>query len=395
MPPHQKLDSYAGMAAQRSTTTQKDMGMAAQRTTTQKDMGRGATAGWVKCPLCPPRRQKRYARGRGLTAHLEAVHGSASLQEKTSAIARAETAPRTADRRGDGFTSTNEPPLACRLARDGDAVALIELLEATKGPLDPRHRDAHGYRPHHWAAGSPKGCLAALLELMPARRVDATTRCERIDRKRGGRTVLHWACRNGVSQNVALLLREDPASTELPTADGTTPLMLALYAASIESCDLLREAGARIQIHKNAWGCRDAHWAAMGADAGVALAWLRRHVSKRAWRDAIMEPQAQGHTVFHKAAQRGRRGAISRLLMEFEDDPDALMMALAVDDAGRTPSEIAAAAGHDDTAALLARAEAAVVVARRADAERRALRRRKAAIACVLVGLAALRRFRR
>ena len=44
---------------------------------------------------------------------------------------------------------------------------------------------------------------------------------------------------------------------------------------------------------------------------------------------------------------------------------------------------------------LLARAEAGVVVTRRADAERRALRRRKAAIACVLVGLAALRRFRR
>ena len=66
----------------------------------------------------------------------------------------------------------------------------------------------------------------------------------------------------------------------------------------------------------------------MGADAGVALAWLRRHVSKRAWRDAVTEPQAQGHTVFHKAAQRGRREAISRLLMEFEDDADALMMPL-------------------------------------------------------------------
>ena len=35
------------------------------------------------------------------------------------------------------------------------------------------------------------------------------------------------------------------------------------------------------------------------------------------------------------------------------------------------------------------------MVARRESAERRALRRRKAAIACVLVGLAALRRFRR
>ena len=171
--------------------------------------------------------------------------------------------------------------------------------------------------------------------------------------------------------------------------------MLALYAASVESCDLLRDAGARIQKHRNAWGCRDAHWAAMGADAGVALAWLRRHLSKRAWRDAVTEPQAQGHTVFHKAAQRGRREAISRLLMEFEDDADALRAALSEDDAGRTPSEIAAAAGHDDTAALLARAEAGVVVARREEAARRALRRRKAAIACVLVGLAALRRFRR
>ena len=93
--------------------------------------------------------------------------------------------------------------------------------------------------------------------------------------------------------------------------------------------------------------------------------------------------------------QRGRREAISRLLMEFEDDADALRAALSEDDAGRTPSEIAAAAGHDATAAVLARAEAAVVVARREGAERRALRRRKAAIACVLVGLAALRRFRR
>ena len=43
--------------------------------------------------------------------------------------------------------------------------------------------------------------------------------------------------------------------------------------------------------------------------------------------------------------------------MEFEDDADALRAALSEDDAGRTPSEIAAAAGHA-TAALLARAEA-------------------------------------
>ena len=378
MPPHNKLDSYAGMAATRSTTT------------AQKAMGRGATAGWVKCPLCPPRRQKRYARGRGLTAHLETMHGGASMDAKTNAIAAAEVAPRTADRRGAGFAASSGPPLACRLARDGDASALVELLEATKGPLDPRHRDAHGYRPHHWAAGSPTGCLEALLRLMPARRVDATTRGERVDGKRGGRTVLHWACRNGVATHVALLLKEDPASVELPTADGTTPLMLALYAASTEVCDILRASGARVQRHANAWGCRDAHWAAMGADAGVALAWLRRRLSTEAWRDAVTEPQAQGHTVFHKAAQRGRRDALARLLAEFEDDVGALA-ALSEDDSGRTPSQIAAAAGHEGTAALLAHAEAAILVARRANAERFVLRWRKAAIALV-IGFVALRR---
>jgi hypothetical protein len=30
------------------------------------ELGRGSTAGWVKCGLCSARRQKRFARGRGL-----------------------------------------------------------------------------------------------------------------------------------------------------------------------------------------------------------------------------------------------------------------------------------------------------------------------------------------
>lgn len=34
--------------------------------------GRGATAGWTSCPLCGP--QKKFALGRGIAAHLHAVH---------------------------------------------------------------------------------------------------------------------------------------------------------------------------------------------------------------------------------------------------------------------------------------------------------------------------------
>ena len=276
------------------------------------------------------------------------------------------------------------------LRRRGGSDRTPRSDEGPAGPAPPRR--AIGYRPHHWAAGSQHGCLEALLKMMPARRVDAVTRCERIDRKRGGRTVLHWACRNGVHQNVALLLREDPASTQLPTADGTTPFMLALYAASVESRATSSAARARaIQKHANAWGCRDAHWAAMGADAGVALAWLRRYVSKRAWREAISEPQAQGHTVFHKAAQRGRREAISRLLMEFEDDADALRAALSEDDAGGRPQKSRRPRGTTRRRRSWRGPRRQLQVARREGAARRALRRRKAAIACVLVGLAARR----
>lgn len=32
------------------------------------------TKGWVKCSLCPPSSQKRFAFGKGFNAHLECIH---------------------------------------------------------------------------------------------------------------------------------------------------------------------------------------------------------------------------------------------------------------------------------------------------------------------------------
>ena len=188
---------------------------------------------------------------------------------------------------------TNEPPLACRLARDGDAVALIELLEATKGRLDPRHRDAT-------ATGRPLGAgsrlLAALLELMPARRVTragASTGSAAAGRCSTGPAAAAFI------RNVALLLRT--RVPELPTADGRR-LHAALYAASVGR-DLLREAGAA----QKPWGCRDAHWRPWAPTP--AWRWPGCGVCpERAWRECMTEPQAQGHTVFHKAASAGGAG---------------------------------------------------------------------------------------
>ena len=120
----------------------------------------------------------------------------------------------------------------------------------------------------------------------------------------------------------------------------------------------------------------------MGERPLPALAWLKRRLPVAAWRAAVAEPQAQGHTVFHKAAQRGRVSALAWLLREARAAGADLASALAADASGRPPSAVAGAAGFPESAALLAAAEADVRLDRRK-------RRRLAGLAGV-AGVAAL-----
>jgi len=66
----------------------------AEGTTSSK--GRGAESGWTTCPLCGRHSQKRFALGRGITAHLHAVHtpwkpGSVELKKRRRLLKRQET----------------------------------------------------------------------------------------------------------------------------------------------------------------------------------------------------------------------------------------------------------------------------------------------------------------
>ena len=396
-------DAFSSMEARRASGSQAS----------NAAMGRGATAGWVKCPLCSARRQKRFARGRGLQMHLDVAHGDASAEAKAAAVVAAEdAAARSSERTGGGSGSSwsageaarRAVPAACALARDGDVASLEALVErGAFEALDVAHRDAHGYRPHHWAAGTRGGCLEWLLDLRPAAAVDAATRRERRDGKRGSRTVLHWACRNGVDEHVELLLRRSSesqgggaattasSSPDAASADGTTPLMLALYKGSLRSCDLLRGAGASVLVRENDWRCTDAHWAAMGDAPVAALEWLKGEVDPDRWRRALSERQAQGHSVFHKAAQRGRGDALRWLLREATAARADVRRALAPDASGRSPAQIAKASGFPDAALDLE----AVEVDRGGDRGGRARRvRRLAAAAACLAALALVARRR-
>ena len=44
------------------------------RFSVSSNQGRGSLTGWVQCPLCPLKSQKRFSGGRGIAAHLHAVH---------------------------------------------------------------------------------------------------------------------------------------------------------------------------------------------------------------------------------------------------------------------------------------------------------------------------------
>lgn len=325
------LDSFAGMEV--------DSGQPSL-------LGRAETAGTVKCPLCSVRRQKRFARGRGLRMHIAEAHADVDLAEATAAIRLANATVMT--------VTKSELPLACRAARDGD-VALLRRLR-TDNAWDPAGEpvDKHGYRPVHWAAGSRKGCLEFCLGFVSAQVVDATTRRERRQGKRGGRSLLHWAARNGVYANAALLLAPPQnAPPNARTFDGTTPLMLALYGGAVDVAALLLDSGASTDA-VNDWGCSDWHWAAMGEKPLAALQFLEQRCDG-SLEHALALRQIHGHSVAHKLATRGHVDAARWLKTTFLScrRRDVLRSALDADVSGRRPSQIASCAGFHACADVL------------------------------------------
>lgn len=340
------LDAYSGMERQLC------LGGVGKKTHIS---GRSKTAGLVKCPLCPARRQKRFCWGRGLRMHIAAIHADAAVTVLSEAMQSIEVDSMAAP-------VASEMSEACEAARDGDEQKLAQLYSTGRWhPLDPAFRDKHGYRAHHWAAGTDGGCLKFCLTLASAREVDDATRAERREGKRGGRTLLHWAARNGVVAHARLLLAPPHAThVDARTADGTTPLMLALYSGRIEVAEVLMATGASVRS-TNDWGCSCVHWASMGSEPLRTLPWLQEKL--RTSRDKSIDEddatyfvakQVHGHSAFHKLAQRGQADAALLLANDLLGYSTRLLQTALVKDAGgRRPSRIAACAGFDHAATVL------------------------------------------
>lgn len=297
---------------------------------------RQLAAGNLLCPTCG----HFFAAERGLREHVQVAHGASfsdargaeaaarhalvavgALAGRVGAAASAGDAPPALP---GGEDAAAEPPLGSRAAQPpppppaAPAAPLHPLLAAAQAGDEAGVRaalaalpagasassvcDRRGSGALHYAAGGGHVALLALLA-GPEARLDVTA-AQRTD----GRSAAHWAARNGHTPALAWLASEaGPAAVDAKTADGTTPLHLAAWQGHGETVAWLADtAGADVHA-VNDFGCNAAHWAVMGGAVDVAADLAARGVD-------MWGLNANGHSLLHKAAQRGHAAAVEWLL---------------------------------------------------------------------------------
>lgn len=192
------------------------------------------------------------------------------------------------------------PLLAAAQAGDLDRLR-TELAALPPGSAPGSVTDRRGSNALHYAAGG--GHARAVRLLVDEAGIGAAT-AQRSD----GRTAAHWAARNGHADVLRWLAGSvGPAAVDAKTADGTTPLHLAAWQGHVAVVAWLIDIARADAGALNDFGCNAAHWAIMGGSVPAAAALAQRGVDMRGL-------NSNGHSLLHKAAQRGHGAAVVWLL---------------------------------------------------------------------------------
>ena len=173
-----------------------------------------------------------------------------------------------------------------------------------------------------------------------------------------GRTALHWAARKGHLIVVKYLVEKWNVDLEAKTRDGTTAFCWAAWQGHTNILKYLHGRGCSSQS-ANMFGCNAALWASQGAGDSFLLAWLESIGCS--WKTAINH---NGHSVLHKAAQRGRRDLVEWFIHELRFDifPCPHILELIGPDSDQCiPSDLARMEGHDQLAMTLHLEEMSII----------------------------------
>ncbi len=223
-------------------------------------------------------------------------------------------------------------------------------------------RDRNGSIAEHWAAGGGHlDCLKFIFELRSryTSSLNDTSDSEKKNRKRDGKTCLHYAARNGHDHIIDYLLKSSPDdirsidNVDVQSNDGTTPLHLACYGGHSNTIKTLIMK-YKADFHKvNEWGCGVGHWIAMSVQTDVnqlseCLDFIKGCSSTTF--DIFGVAQKQGHTAIHKAAQKLNQNVLEFIMKEAKDNwtEKQIHNCGQVDKGGNAPSQIWSAMGGDE-----------------------------------------------
>ncbi|GMI62049.1 hypothetical protein ScalyP_jg10250 [Parmales sp. scaly parma] len=181
------------------------------------------------------------------------------------------------------------------------------LAEKNRGRLLCADCDKNGSTCLMWAAGADNLELAKHLILT----LGVDQNAHQIGRRSFcGRTALHWAARFGHARVVEFLIEQRSTDVDATTEDGTSAFCWAAWGSHLEVMELLVGCKKKCNIEKvNSFGCTAMLWWSQGTSPHPAVFDYLIELKFRA--DVVNN---NGHSVFHKMAQRGRLEACRHVL---------------------------------------------------------------------------------